>query len=30
MVWLKGMAQAQKAAYGQNGYNGRRHVEAQI
>ena len=30
MVWLKGMAQAQKAADGQNGYNGRRHVEAQM
>ena len=30
MVWLKGMAQAQQAADGQNGYYGRGHVEAQI
>ena len=30
MVWLKGMTQAQKSADGQNGYNGRCHVEAQI
>ena len=25
MVWLKGMAQAQQATYGENGYNRRRH-----
>ena len=30
MVWLKGMPQAQESADGQDGYNGRRHVEAQI
>jgi hypothetical protein len=30
MVWLKGMPQAEQAADGQNGYNGWRHVEAQI
>ena len=30
MVWLKGMAQPQQATHGQNGYNRRRHSEAEI
>jgi hypothetical protein len=30
MVWLNGMPEAKQSADGENGYNGRRHDEAQI